>query len=128
MSASPNTRSSKDVILRDTYITGLDNGELKKAKNFLQFIDEATTNWEEINVHIENLDHIGIGNCMHNLKPTIMNIGHSQLYSKATALENEFINQIISHPRVNLEEFLSELKEEIGNASTQLETMRVSLI
>jgi len=125
---SPNTRSTKDLIIRDTYITGIDNKELKRAENYLQFIDEAIQGMEEINSHIENLDHIGIGNCIHNLKPTIMNMGYSSLYTTATALENEFINQIISHPRPNLEDFLSEMNQAVLSANSQLEGMRVSLI
>ncbi len=124
----PSTRSTKDIIVRDTYITGGDEQELKRAENHLVFIDAATQGLEEINTSIENLDHLALAESIRKIKPSIISMGYGPLYSHATALENEFTNQIISHPRPCLEDFLVEVKMAIGNANTQLEGMRVALI
>lgn len=126
--SAPNTRSTKDIIVRNTYVTGGDDQELKRAENHLLFIDEAVQSLEEINSHLESLDHIGIGITIHKIKPAIMSMGYTALYSTASALENEFLNQIISYPRPNLEDFLTQMDQAVRNANTQLEGMRVSLI
>jgi len=124
----PNTRSTKDIIVRDTYITGGNEQELKKAENHLVFIDTATQGLEEMNTHIENLDHLALAESIRRIKPGIISMGYGPLYSLATALENEFTNQIIAHPRPSLEDFIVEVEQAIGSANTQLEGMRVALI
>ena len=58
----------------------------------------------------------------------MLSMGYSPLYSSAVALENELLNDIISYPRPNLEDFIEELKVAIQNADEQLRGMRVSLI
>lgn len=126
--STPNIRSTKDIIVKNTYVTGDDERELKKAENCLLFIDGAADSIETINQCIADLDHIGIGNSIRDLKPTMISMGYGSLYSTATALENEFLKQIISHPRANLEDFLGEIDQAIKNANEQLTSMRVSLI
>jgi len=128
MATTPNTRSTKDIIVRNTYVTGNDDNELKKAENCLLYIDAAVQSIEDVNNYIADLDHLGIGNTIKEFKPAIISMGFDTLYSAATALENEFLNQIISHPRPNLEDFLVEVAQSVENANTQLTNMRVSLI
>ncbi len=126
--SSANIRSTKDIIVRNTYVTGEDEQELKKAENCLLFIDVAINSLDDINAYIADLDHLGIGNSIKELKPSIRSMGYGSLYNTATALENEFLKQIISYPRPNLEDFLTEVSQAVYNANTQLDGMRVSLI
>jgi len=39
--SNPTTRSTKELVLRDTYVTGNDEQEIKKAENYLAFMDIA---------------------------------------------------------------------------------------
>jgi len=126
--SNPTTRSTKELVLRDTYVTGNDEQEIKKAENYLAFMDIAIQGLEDIQLNIENLDHLGIARNIQILKPAIMSMGYASLYSTAAALENEFLNDIISNPRPSLEDFMTEIGVAIKTANTQLEGMRVSLI
>jgi len=123
-----NTRSTKEVILRDTYVTGNDEHEIKKAEQYLAYMDIAIQSLEEIQLNIENLDHLGIVRAIQSLKPAIMTMDYTAVYSTATALENEFLNDIIANPRPSLEDFMTEIDSTIKIANTQLAGMRVSLI
>ena len=124
----PTSRSTKEIILRDTYVTGSDEREIKKAENHLEFMDIAIQGLEEMNLNIENLDHKGLARNIQTLKPAILSMGYTTLYSTAVALENEFLNDIISQPRPSLEGFMMEISLAVKSANTQLEGMRVSLI
>jgi len=126
--STPNTRSTKEIILRDTYVTGNDEQEIKKAENYLAFMDIALQGLEDMHLNIENLDHLGLARDIQTLKPAIMSMGYVSLYSTATALENEFLNDIIAYPRPSLEEFMTEVSLAIKGANSQLDGMRVSLI
>ncbi len=121
-------RSSKEIIVKDTYITGKNEAELKRAENCLLFINQCTNSIDEINKYIADLDHINLGLAIKNLKAPMLSMGYSPLYSSAVALENELLNDIISYPRPNLEDFIEEIKVAIQNADEQLRGMRVSLI
>ncbi len=126
--STSNSRSTKEIILRDTYVTGNDEQEIKKAENYLAFMDTAMQGLDDMQLHIENLDHLGLARDIQFLKPAIMSMGYASLYSTATALENEFLNDIISNPRPSLEDFMMEVGLAIKSANSQLEGMRVSLI
>jgi len=125
---SPNVRSTKDIIVRNTYVTGEDDQEMKRAENCILFIENCTQGIENIHHYISDLDHKGIGNTICELKPTIMSMGYAPLYSSAVALENEFLKQIIAYPRPNLEDFIDQITVAISNANNQLQGLRVSLI
>jgi hypothetical protein len=125
---SPTTRSTKEIILRDTYVTGTDEQEIKKAEKYLSFMDIATLELEDMQLNIENLDHLGLARAIQRIKPAFMSMELTALYSTATALENEFLNDIISSPRPSLEDFMVAVDEAIKNSHAQLESMRVSLI
>jgi|GEM_PF-2263068 len=126
--STPNVRSTKEIIVKDTYVTGRDDQELKRAENCILFIDNCSQGIEKILHYIADLDHLGIGNTVRELKPSIMSMGYVPLYSSATALENEFINQIIAYPRPSLEDFIDQITVAISNANQQLQGLRVSLI
>lgn len=125
---APGARSTKEIIVKDTYITGKNGTELKRAENCLLFIDLCTSSVEKINESIADLDHITLGNTIKNLKTPLLSMGYSPLYSIAVALENELLNDIISYPRPNLENFVVEIQAAVQNAEVQLRGMRVSLI
>jgi len=125
---APEVRSTNEIIVRDTYITGKNQNELKKAENCLLFIGNCTDSLDAIEKCIEDLDHLSLGLTIKNLKASLLLMGYSSQYSTAVALENEFLNDIISSPRPNLEEFISSVKVAIENANEQLKGMRVSLV
>ena len=125
---SPGSRSTKEIIVRDTYITGKNESELKRAENCLLFIDNCTNSIEAINKYIADLDHIKLGKEIGSLKAPLLSMGYSPLYSTAIALENELLNDIISYPRPNIEDFMREVQIAVTNADEQLRGMRVSLI
>jgi hypothetical protein len=125
---TPGARSSKEIIVKDTYITGKNETELKRAENCLLFINHCTNSVDSIIEHIANLDHISLGEEIRNLKAPLLSMGYSPLYSSAIALENELLNDIISYPRPNLEDFIKEVRLAVQNADEQLRGMRVSLI
>ncbi len=125
---TPGARSTKEIIVKDTYITGKNETELKRAENCLLFIDKCTKSVESMNKYIADLDHISLGIAIKNLKVPLLSMGYTPLYSTAIALENELLNDIISYPRPDLENFLKEISAAVSNADEQLRGMRVSLI
>ncbi len=125
---APEVRSTSEIIVRDTYITGKNETELKRAENCLLFIGNCTDSLEAIEKCIEDLDHLSLGLTIKNLKVSLLSMGYSPLYSTAVALENEFLNDIVSSPRPNLEDFVSDIKAAIETSNEQLEGMRVSLV
>lgn len=125
---SPGARSTKEIIVKDTYITGDNESDLKRAEKCLLFIDNCTDSIEAMHKYIADLDHISLGIAIKNLKAPLLSMGYSPLYSTAIALENELLNDIISYPRPDLENFLEEVQAAVRNTDTQLRGMRVSLI
>ena len=126
--STPEARSTKEIIVRDTYITGKNESDLKKAENYLLFIGKCTDSVEAIEKCIADLDHLSLGLTIKNLKADLLSMNYTALYSTAVALENEFLNDIISSPRPNLEDFVSEIKVAVENSNEQLKGMRVSLV
>ena len=78
-------------------------------------------------MYLADLDHRGIGNAIRKMKPSIMVMGYSPMYSTAVALENEFLNEIIAQPRPNLEDFIVEVRNAVENTNQQLSRMQVGL-
>ena len=95
---TPGARSSKEIIVKDTYITGRDENDLKKAENCLLFIDSCTSSLSLINEYIADLNHEGLGETICNLKQPLLAMGYAPLYSTAIALENELLMELTNSP------------------------------
>ncbi len=125
---APQSRSTKEIIVRDTYITGKNEQDLKQAENYLLFMDKCADSIEAIEKSMEDLNHIEMGLTIKNLKAPLLSMGYAPLYSTAIALENELLNDIISYPRPNLEDFINQIKVAIQNTDQQLRGMRVNMV